>query len=60
MSRWIVRNAVLLPEAGNGIWSRHRTLLGALWTRRQILGGLYRSGFYRIPAGGLKVMRDVR
>lgn len=57
MSRWIVRNAVLTSESGNGIWSRHRTYLGALWTRHQILRFRFRTGFYAVPAGGLIVMR---
>lgn len=55
--RWIVRNAILTPECGNGVWSYHRTWIGARHTLVQILSFKWRTGFYTIPAGGLIVTR---
>lgn len=56
-ARWIVRNAILTPSAGNGEWTRHATRLAAIRSRRLILEFKYKSGFYAIPTGGLIVCR---
>lgn len=57
-TRWIVRNAVLTPAAGNGIWSRHWSRLAALRSRRRILEFRHGSGCYVLPVGGLIVCKD--
>lgn len=60
--RYHVRNAVLTPKGGNGIWSRHRTWLGARYTLREIEAYRFNGctpdkPHYLLPEGGLTIIR---
>lgn len=56
-ARWAVVNRVMGPPPGNGVWSWHRTRLGALWARDRLLRFKVHGGYYVLPAGGLDVRR---
>lgn len=62
-ARWMVRNAILGPRDGNGVWSWNFTRLGALRAKHQIDTGQFGhhiKGFYTMPEGGVTVMRVAR